>query len=146
MNWVDPKTGTSYEVPKDIINYFSLMDNTEDGRRLYINLMTAFVYKDGMNRFAKGEDPVKLAKEIRVEAYRLQDNNYSADMFKDTKEICKNILTRAMISKHLGDMSAGELGWGWAYEVATYEEDLFDKDAAGGGVEHEMFKKMYSDV
>ncbi len=141
VNWVDPNTGKSHEVSKDIINYFSLQDNTEGGRRMYINLMTAFVYMDAINRFNKGEDPIKLAKKIRDEAYSLQDNAYSVGMYTDTKELYANIITRAMISKHLGDMSAGELGWGWVYEVATYEEDLFDAGADGGGVEQVMFKK-----
>ncbi len=133
VDWIDPKTGNAYKgVAKDFINYFCLMENTEAGRRWYINLMTSFVYSDAINRLEKGEDAKAIAEEVRKEAKRLQDNEYAPDMFKDTKELYANIVTRSMIAKHLGDMTAGELGVGWTYEVTAWEE-LED-------VEKEMFK------
>lgn len=132
--WVDPRTGKAYPVPVEIMNYFCMDKLTDTNRRRLLALMTSAVRMGALDKINSGEDSAVVANTVRTNAYGMVERDYfSPNHFQDTKERYANITVRSIIAKHLGDMSGGELGWGWYYEKTNWS-DLKDW-------EKEMFAK-----
>lgn len=123
VNWMDPKTGNTYEVAKEILNYFCMSNVSSDNKRKYYALMTSAVALKALDELNLGkEDPVAIAKKVRERADKILETYYLQKAFGGTTEKYASMAVQAIVAMHLGNMSSGDLGWGWAYEVAAWEE------------------------
>lgn len=122
-NWIDPKTGIIHKVPAEILQYFCMDKLSDDKKRLYFALMTSMISSKALERLNGGEESAKdIAKEVRDRASQIVAEHFSPDKHFTLREIYANIATRTIIAKHLGDLSGGELGWGWYYEKTDWDQ------------------------
>jgi len=122
-NWIDPKTGEIHQVPTEILQYFCMDKLSDDKKRLYFALMTSMISSKALERLRGGkEEAVDIAKEVRGRASQIVAEHFSPNKHFTLREIYANIATRTIIAGHLGDMSGGELGWGWKYEKTDWDK------------------------
>lgn len=134
--WIDPITGRGHQVPQEILQYFCMDKTSDDNKKRYMALMVSMVSMgalDRLNNLKDGETAVTIAQEIRNSAEKLLKEYYSPISRFDIKEVYANVAVRTIISQHLGDLSGGELGWGWKYEktdwnrLEDWEKKIFEK-------------------
>lgn len=122
VDWVDPRTGNHHPVPEEILNYFCMDVTSEHNKRYFFALMTSMVNVGALNRLANGQNPATIGQLVRDRAQRILENADTNRVFGDMRERYAHLISRTLVAMHLGNLSAGELGWGWVYQKTKWED------------------------
>lgn len=140
VNWRDAE-GNDHLVPKNLLNYYR-MEPTEENKRRYKALMQASISLNALERFRDGENVATIGEEVRNRAREIMNNIYADEKFS-LREKLASIIVRGGINMDEGLMTAGELGWGWKYEIVKWEDFTNDPRWAGlSDEERDVFETM----